>query len=92
MFTSHINFKNFDLKKNTKKLKKDLKFLLNQENEVIKSLGKKYEYTFNTKILKKYKSYSNFRLFGMGGSILGAQAIYDFLKHKIKKNLLLLII
>ncbi len=86
MFTSHINFKNFDLKKNTKKLKKDLKFLLNQENEVIKSLGKKYEYTFNTKILKKYKSYSNFRLFGMGGSILGAQAIYDFLKHKIKKK------
>ena len=22
----------------------------------------------------------------MGGSILGTQAIYDFLKHKIKKN------
>ena len=24
----------------------------------------------------------------MGGSILGTQAIYDFLKHKIKKNFL----
>ena len=24
----------------------------------------------------------------MGGSILGAQAIYEFLKHKIKKNFL----
>ena len=28
----------------------------------------------------------------MGGSILGTNAIYDFLKHKIKKNLYLLII
>ena len=28
----------------------------------------------------------------MGGSTLGAQAIYDFLNHKIKKNLYLLII
>ena len=28
----------------------------------------------------------------MGGSILGTQAIYDFLKHKIKKIFYLLII
>ena len=28
----------------------------------------------------------------MGGSILGAKAIYNFLKHKIKKNFYLLII
>ena len=28
----------------------------------------------------------------MGGSTLGTQAIYDFLKHKIKKNFFLLII
>ena len=28
----------------------------------------------------------------MGGSTLGTQAIYDFLNHKIKKNLYLLII
>ena len=25
-------------------------------------------------------------MIGMGGSTLGTQAIYDFLKHKIKKN------
>ena len=33
-----------------------------------------------------------FRIIGMGGSSLGAQAIYDFLKKKIKKNFYFLII
>ena len=28
----------------------------------------------------------NFRVIGMGGSTLGSQTIYDFLKHKIKKR------
>ena len=38
------------------------------------------------KNLKKYKTKLNYRIIGMGGSSLGAKAIYDFLKHKIKKN------
>ena len=36
--------------------------------------------------MKKLKKMKNFRIIGMGGSILGAQAIYSFLKYKIKKN------
>ena len=28
-----------------------------------------------------------FSVIGMGGSIIGTQAIHDFLKHKIKKKL-----
>ncbi|MDC3031078.1 glucose-6-phosphate isomerase, partial [Candidatus Pelagibacter sp.] len=33
-----------------------------------------------------YKKYLNYRVIGMGGSLLGTKAIYDFLKKKIKKN------
>ena len=38
------------------------------------------------KIVKKFKNSKNFRLIGMGGSILGTNTIYEFLKYKIKKN------
>ena len=38
------------------------------------------------KKLEKLKKLRNFRIIGMGGSSLGAQAIYDFLKHKIHKK------
>ena len=33
MLTKNINFKNFRLKKNSKKIEQDLKLLLNEENE-----------------------------------------------------------
>ena len=53
---------------------------------VLKSLGKSYKNDFDVSKIKKYKNLFNFRIIGMGGSVLGSQAIYDFLKHKIKKN------
>ena len=37
--------------------------------------------------LKKYKTIV---IIGMGGAILGTKAIYSFLKHKIKKELIFL--
>ncbi len=39
---------------------------------------------------KKFKKYNSIVIIGMGGSILGAKAIYSFLKHKIKKRLIFL--
>jgi len=83
MFTSNIKFKNFKYKKKNKLVKKELEYLLNGKNYVIQSLSKNYKYNFN---ITKFKKYLNFRIIGMGGSILGSQAIYDFLKHRIKKN------
>ena len=35
--------------------------------------------------VKKFKNIKNFRLIGMGGSILGAKAIYKFLEPSFKK-------
>ena len=86
MLTPRINFKNFQVKKNSKIIKKNINYLLNLNNELLNSLKKNYKFSYKKKLIHKYKKYSNVRVFGMGGSILGTQAIYDFLKHKIKKN------
>jgi len=87
--SQNIYFKNFQIKKNKKKInniKKKLINLINENNEVILSLSKKYKYSFKIKELSKYKNFLNYRIIGMGGSSLGARAIYNFLKHKIKKK------
>jgi glucose-6-phosphate isomerase len=86
MLTRNIDFKNFKIKKNTQKIKKKLKILLQENNEVIKSLRKTYKNLYNKKLVKKYNTGLNYRVIGMGGSTLGAQAIYDFLGNKIKKK------
>ncbi len=86
MLTSGIKFSNFKNSANNKKIKKNFDKIIKSKNKIIESLGKNYLYSFNKKQLRKYKKFSNFRLIGMGGSILGTQTIYEFLKHKIKKN------
>jgi glucose-6-phosphate isomerase len=86
MFSTNIKFKNFKIKKKTSNIKKDLKLLLQENNQVISSLTKYYKNSFNNKNLSKYKKFLNFRVIGMGGSTLGTQAIYDFLNFKIKKK------
>ena len=86
MLTKNIDFKNFKIKKNTQKVKKELKKLLQENNEVIKSLRKTYKNSYNRKLINKYNKDQKFRVIGMGGSTLGTQAIYDFLGKKIKKN------
>ena len=50
------------------------------------SLSQNYKDNFTKKLILKHKKKGDYRLIGMGGSSLGAQTIYDFLKHKIKKN------
>ena len=42
--------------------------------------------TYNFKNFKRFKKFKTVVLIGMGGSILGAKAIYYFLKHKINKK------
>ena len=86
MITERISFTNFKKSKNSKKIRNKLILLTKQRNEVIRSLSKEYKDSFLSKQIKKYKKNTNFRIIGMGGSSLGARAIYDFLKHKIKKN------
>ena len=87
MFSTRISFKNFKSKKVKSSLvRKKLTTLIKEKNEILKSLSKDYKNNFNHKNLKKFKKSLDFRVIGMGGSSLGAKAIYDFLRHKIKKN------
>jgi glucose-6-phosphate isomerase len=86
MFTQNISFKNFLIKKKKLIVKKKLKLILNEKNQVIRSLSKSYKDSFSKKNTKHFNKKFDYRIIGMGGSTLGAQAIYDFLKKKIKKK------
>ncbi len=49
-------------------------------------LSNKFNFNFKINNLKKFKKFKNIAIVGMGGSILGTNAIHDFLKYKIKKK------
>ena len=89
MLSKNIRFKNFTKKKFNKNLKVLFKKLTNKSSyndNVVKSFSKSYSYSFTTKQLKKFKKFNFFQIYGMGGSSLGIQAIYDFMKpHSNKK-------
>jgi glucose-6-phosphate isomerase len=86
MFSKKIQITNFKLKKNNKKIYKILSALLKDKSQLILSMSPQYKNNYNkNKIINKLNK-TNVRIFGMGGSILGAKAIYNFLKDKIKKR------
>ena len=86
MLTNGISFINYKTKVNSPKINNKLRQILKEKNQVIKSLTLDYKNSFDKTLVKKYERFSNFRIIGLGGSILGSQAIYQFLKSKIKKN------
>src|SRR6056300_1306308 len=86
MLTQNISFKNFLTKNRNILVKKKLNLILKEKNQVINSLSKYYKNSFRKKNINHFNKKFDYRIIGMGGSTLGAQAIYDFLKKKIKKN------
>ena len=86
MLTQNISFKNFLTKNRNILVKNKLNLILKEKNQVINSLSKSYKDSFSKKNIKHFNKKFDYRIIGMGGSTLGAQAIYDFLKKKIKKN------
>ena len=89
MLTKNIKIKNFKVKSNIKIqniFKKIKKIFLKKNDKLLQSFSENYKYSFNIKKIKKYKKFKNFTLIGMGGSILGAEAIYNFLNYKISKK------
>ena len=81
-------FKNFFNIKKNKIIKKDLLNLLKKQPPLFETLKPNYKYSYSKKTISSYKKFSNIRIIGMGGSILGTEAIYNFLKNKIKKKLI----
>ena len=84
--TNTIKFQNVKTKKNDQKLKKLLNNFLKSDNYILKSLGKSYKDSWNKKLKVDFDKYKNVILIGMGGSIMGSRAIFNFLNKKIKKN------
>ena len=80
-FNSKINFK--EKKKLSHYLKKIKK---GNGPKFFESFKKNYKYSYNNKFIQKYKKFKNINIIGMGGSSLGAKAIYSFLNNKIKKK------
>ena len=78
-FTKKL-YKNFSVLLSN--LRKDLK----NYNKTLNVLDKKFIIDPKINQLHKFKKYKKIAVIGMGGSILGAEAIYSFLKKKIKKK------
>ena len=85
MFSKKIQINNFKFKKN-KNIGNILSNILKDKNQILLSLGNKYKNKYSYKKLINKVNNLNVRVFGMGGSILGAKAIYNFLQDKIKKK------
>ena len=82
------NFNNIIKQKHKTKLSTYLKKINSLEwPEFLKCYKKNYKYSYNKKNLKKYKKFNHINIVGMGGSILGTKAIYNFLNYKIKKKI-----
>ena len=82
-------FKTTSLKKYSKYYKKvfeELKDEINSENKTLNVLNNNFSLNFNKKAFKRFSLFNEIAIIGMGGSILGAEALNNFLKKKIKKK------
>ncbi len=89
MLSKNIKFENFELRKKLsdkkKKIFKNLRKICSENNEILHSLSDDYKDSFTKKYVNNLNKIKNMNIIGMGGSILGAKAIYSFLKPKQKK-------
>ena len=73
--------------KNYQKIFFSIKDNLENSNQTLNILSKNFKLNFKITDLRKFQKFNNIVIIGMGGSILGTEAIYGFLKKKIKKNI-----
>lgn len=66
------------------KAKQNLKFKKN----VLYSFSNNFKLNINLKDLKEFHKFKRVIIIGMGGSILGSEAVNDFLKYKTKKDII----
>ena len=78
------------LKKFNKKFQSTLSevdFEISSFQKTLNILNKNFKFNFKLSDLKRFKKFQKIALIGMGGSILGTEAIYNFLQKKIKKKI-----
>ena len=80
------NLKNFSIKSLSKKFDKiflEISKDLKDSKKTLNVLNNKLKLNVN---INKFQKYKKIAIIGMGGSILGSEAIYNFFKNKIKKK------
>ncbi len=89
MFSKNLSYKNFNVSKpnisSKNKISKALKNFISEKSSILSSMSNNYKDSYNKSFLSKFKNINEIFLIGMGGSVLGAKAIYSFLKPKKKK-------
>ena len=65
---------------------KEINDEINESNKTLNILSSNFRFSVNIKNLQEFKKFKSIALIGMGGSILGAEAINNFLEKKIKKK------
>ncbi len=81
------NFKNQN-KKFLNYLIEKTKDNIKKDQNIFNSFSREFKLNFNLNELTRYKKFKRIITIGLGGSILGAQAINFFLKKKTKKELI----
>ena len=87
-----MKFNNLKFNNEKKYLKKFNKIFLEMideiklSNKTLSVLNYEYKFNFINKKLSKFKKFKSIALIGMGGSILGTEAIFSFLKRKLNKK------
>ena len=77
---------NSKIKKTFTKIFKQICNDILNNKKIFNIFEKSFHFNFNKKDLKKFNRFNTIAIIGMGGSILGAQAMHNFLKKKIKKK------
>ena len=86
------NFKKEKIKKNKlhnniNKIILELQREIKNKRNLLNILSKDFQFSFKDSQLKNYKKYKTIAIIGMGGSILGTEAIHNFFSDKIKKDI-----
>ena len=84
------NLRNNLIKNSSKKFDKifsEIKNDIKNTKKTLNVLDKNFKFNFKISDLKKFKKFKSIVLIGMGGSILGAEAIHSFFQRKIKKKI-----
>ena len=60
---------------------------ISNEKKTLNVLNKRFKYNFSLNDIKRFKKYETIAVIGMGGSILGTEAIFNFFQNNIKKKI-----
>jgi len=87
IYPSYFNKKKY--LKDKKKISKNINNIftsLDSKKNVFHLLSKRFNFNFKHSQLKQYNNYKSVIIIGMGGSALGAEALYSFFRERIKKK------